>query len=55
VVEGEDRFVWLLEYSGADYEAANRAYYASPERKAVDPEPTRHLMNTEHWILESVL
>jgi hypothetical protein len=55
VVEGEDRFVWLLEYSGADYEAANRAYYASPERRAVDPEPTRHLMNTEHWILQSVL
>jgi hypothetical protein len=55
VVEGEDRFVWLLEYSGADYEAANRAYYASPERQAVDPEPTRHLMNTEHWILRSVL
>jgi hypothetical protein len=37
-----------VDYSGADYEAANRAYYASPERQAVDPEPTRHLTNTEH-------
>ena len=27
VVEGEDRFVWVLEYDdGANYEAANRAY-----------------------------
>jgi hypothetical protein len=55
VVEGADRFVWLLEYSGADYEAANQLYYDSPERQAVDPEPTRHLMNTEHWRLRSVL
>ena len=38
VVDGEDRFVWLLEYDGDDYQAANDAYYASPERRALDPD-----------------
>ena len=55
VVESENRFVWLLEYRGDDYETANEAYYASPERQAVDPEPTRHLAATEHWPLRSIL
>ena len=55
VVESENRFVWLLEYGGDDYEAANEAYYASPERQAVEPEPTRHLAATEHWPLRSIL
>jgi NIPSNAP len=55
VVEGEDRFIWLLEYSGDDYEAANAAYYASPARHALEPEPTRHLAATEHWLLRSIV
>lgn len=55
VVEGQDRFVWMLVYDGNDYEKANEAYYESPERKAFDPEPTRHLEATEHWPLRSVL
>ena len=55
VVEGEDRFVWILEYDGDDFEAANEAYYSSPQRRAVEPEPTRHLVTTEQWPLRSVL
>jgi hypothetical protein len=55
VVEGENRFVWLLEYNGDDYETANAAYYDSPERRAFDPDPARHLLATEHWPLRSVL
>jgi NIPSNAP len=54
VVEDENRFVWLLEYPGDDFEAANDAYYASEERRAVAPEPTRHLVATEHWRLRSI-
>lgn len=50
-----DRFVWLLEYDGDDYEAANKAYYAAPERRALEPDPARHLAATEHWPLRSVL
>jgi NIPSNAP protein len=55
VVEDGNRFVWLLAYAGDDFEAANEAYYASRERQAFDPEPTRHLEATEHWPLRPVL
>jgi hypothetical protein len=54
-IAGEDRFVWVLTHDGEDYEAANEAYYASPERRAVHPEPSRHLRGTEHWPLTAVL
>jgi hypothetical protein len=55
VVEGGERFVWLLEYAGDDYEDANEAYYASQERRALEPEPTRHLAATEHWPLRAIV
>lgn len=55
VVEGEDRFVWLLEYAGEDFEAADAAYYASPERRAVEPDPARHLLAAEHWPLRAIV
>ena len=31
-------FVWILGYDG-DYEAADKAYYSSPERSSLDPDP----------------
>jgi hypothetical protein len=39
----ENRFVWLLAHPG-DWDAfavADAAYYASPERAALDPDPAR--------------
>ena len=36
----DDTFVWLLSHDG-DFEQADRAYYASPERAALDPDPAR--------------
>jgi hypothetical protein len=39
-IPSESRFVWILSYDGPDgWEAANRDYYDSPERKAIDPDP----------------
>lgn len=38
----DDAFTWLLAHDG-DYEAADRAYYESDERKAIDPDPARHI------------
>lgn len=46
----EDLFVWLVGHE--DLEAANEAYYTSPERRALDPDPARHLQKTETWIVE---
>ena len=42
-VPDEDRFIWLLEHPG-DWDAfaeADAAYYASPERGAIEPDPAR--------------
>jgi hypothetical protein len=41
----EDRFVWIVGH--ADFDAADRAYYASPERVGMDPDPARHLEEAE--------
>ena len=48
---GEDGlFVWLIGHD--DLEAANAAYYDSPERAALDPDPARHLSDVQTWLLE---
>jgi hypothetical protein len=55
VVEDEDRFVWILGYGGADgWHAADAAYYASAERRAMDPDPARHLLDRDEWMMRSV-
>jgi hypothetical protein len=42
-VEEDSRFVWLLSHPGdwEAFEAADRAYYDSPQRKGLDPNPAR--------------
>jgi NIPSNAP len=42
VSDEEDTFTWLLGYEGR-IETANAAYYESPERAALDPDPARHI------------
>ena len=46
------RFVWML--ARDDFEAADRAYYASPERAAVTPDITRHLTRIDTALLDAV-
>ena len=44
VSEEESAFAWLLGYDGPEgLAAANVAYYDSPERAALDPDPARHI------------
>jgi hypothetical protein len=42
-VPEEDRFLWLLVHPGGweAFAAADAAYFASPERAALDPDPAR--------------
>jgi hypothetical protein len=42
-VDDDSRFVWLLSYPGdwAAFEAADRGYYDSPQRRGLDPNPAR--------------
>ena len=52
----EDRFIWMLEYVGNEtFDAADAAYYASEERKSMQPDPARHLEKTEYYRLRPVL
>ncbi len=53
--EGQDRFVWIVGYEGGDsFQAADQAYYASPERKQLDPDPAGYIQHAEHHLLEPV-
>lgn len=55
-VTEEDRFVWILAYAGEKpWDEADAAYYASPARAALDPDPARHLTNAETSTMRSVL
>jgi hypothetical protein len=50
-----DTFVWLLRYVGSeDWETADAAYYDSPERAALDPDPARLIADTTELRLEPV-
>ncbi len=54
---GDDRFVWVLCHDGKkeDFEKADEEYHNSKERKAVRPDPARHLAETKHWVMEDVM
>jgi hypothetical protein len=43
-VEESGEFVWVIAYDGeGTFAEADAAYYGSPERAALDPDPARHL------------
>jgi hypothetical protein len=56
-MEETNEFVWIVSYDGtmADWEAKQKAYYGSPERHAVSPDPAQHIAKTERWMITSVL
>jgi hypothetical protein len=55
-VDDESRFVWLLSYPGDwdAFEAADRAYYSSPQRTRLDPNPARLIEDQAISRLEEV-
>lgn len=55
VSEEESTFTWLLGYDGPDgLEAANAAYYDSPERAALDPDPARHIAEARQLAVQAL-
>lgn len=48
------RLVWFLSYPGGveEFEAADRAYYNSPERLAFTPDPRDFLVSSDHHFVE---
>ena len=54
-VPGESRFVWLLGYDGpGSFAAADDAYYDSPERAELDPDPAQWIVEDRKLMLEPV-
>lgn len=48
-IEDENRFVWILSWEGTgSFEDADRAYYESPARAALVPDPARLVVSGEH-------
>jgi hypothetical protein len=45
-VTDDDRMVWIIGHE--DLHEADKAYYASPERAVVEPDPARHLADAQH-------
>ena len=55
-VEATNQFVWLLSHDGReDSETRDQAYYRLDERRAIQPDPARHIARVEHHFVESVL
>lgn len=52
-IPDENRFVWVISLDGdrKAFEDRDAAYYASPERKSLQPDPARHLASVEHWLM----
>jgi hypothetical protein len=56
VVDEESRFVWLLTHPDGweGFEQADAAYFAAPERKALDPDPARFIQEQHNVRLADV-
>jgi hypothetical protein len=48
-----EAFVWVIRHEG-DFAAADRAYYLSPERAALDPDPARHISDPRAFLARPV-
>ena len=54
-IEAESRFVWILAHDGpATFADADAAYYASPERAALDPDPAQWIVDERTVMLTPV-
>ena len=56
VVKERNEFVWIVSYDGPeDWDAKLAAYYGSPERAALDPDPAQHIARADRWFINPVL
>jgi hypothetical protein len=54
-VDETDSFVWIIRYAGSgSWKEADAGYYASEERKAMTPDPARHLAHTASRFMTEV-
>ncbi len=56
IIKERNEFVWMMSYDGPeDWINHDAAYYASPERAALNPDPAQYIAKAEHWFMEAVL
>ena len=54
-VPSEEHFVWIVSYDRPDgWEAANKRYYDSPERKSMDPDPATLILTQRTAFIDPV-
>jgi hypothetical protein len=55
VAKDEDVFIWILTYDGPEeWGTKNDAYYSSHERKSLDPDPARLIVQTREMFITPV-
>jgi NIPSNAP len=54
IIEEENRFVWIIGHAD-DFAAADSRYYGSDERKALSPDPARHLVSQTTALMRPAL
>ena len=55
-IEETNQFVWLLRLEEDEgWQEKDQAYYASPERKAMDPDPARLIARAEEFEIKKFL
>ena len=53
LIEVTNQFLWRLSYDGPEsWEAIDAAYYSSPKRLAMDPNPARLIARVEEYFAE---
>ena len=51
----DDEFVWILRHDGpGSFEDADAAYYRSPERQTLDPDPAQYIVATDERMVRRV-
>ncbi len=54
-IPSKSEFIWIIGYDGPEgFEARDAGYYASPERKAVSPDPARHLIHIDTRLMTPI-
>ncbi len=52
-VPAENRFLWIIGFNG-DFVAADRDYYDSPERAALNPDPADLIVDATEIVIEPI-
>jgi hypothetical protein len=54
-----DRFVWVLGYDGSDgsdgFPEQDAAYYASDERRSLDPDPAQYIRSSDRAVVRKIV